>query len=148
MNGAGGGLRGADRSLRLCVGLLTKTLLQNLGPLRDQPSFPKLWDATLQVSVCQCSAERCMDCSACIQCIHAHWSVLPVLQCASLKAVGAHCGQVLGDAKRNRSEALAEAVPEALKNALLVMAAQGLLTPAWTVRACVMHADCGMQRAD
>jgi hypothetical protein len=48
--------------------------------------------------------------------------------------VHACCAQVLGDAKRNRSEALAEAVPEALKNALLVMAAQGLLTPAWTVR--------------
>ena len=42
--------------------------------------------------------------------------------------------QVLADAKRNRSEVLAEAVPEALKNALLVMAAQGTLTPAWTVR--------------
>jgi hypothetical protein len=49
VNGAAGGLRGADRSLRLCVGLLTKTLLQNLAPLRDQPAFPKLWGATLQV---------------------------------------------------------------------------------------------------
>ncbi len=43
--------------------------------------------------------------------------------------------QVLHECNRNRSEILAEAVPEALKNALLVAAAQGLLTPAWTVRA-------------
>ena len=28
---------------------------------------------------------------------------------------------------------LAEAVPEAMKNVLLVMATQGLLSPAWTV---------------
>ena len=47
--GGGGGLRGADRSLRLAVGLLVKTLLHNLGALRTQPAFPKLWDATLQV---------------------------------------------------------------------------------------------------
>ena len=41
--------------------------------------------------------------------------------------------QVLYECKRNRSEILAEAVPEALKNVLLVMAAQGVLTPSWTV---------------
>lgn len=41
--------------------------------------------------------------------------------------------QVLYECKRNRSEVLAEAVPEALKNVLLVMAAQGVLAPSWTV---------------
>lgn len=41
--------------------------------------------------------------------------------------------QVLYDCKRNRSEILAEAVPEALKNVLLVTAAQGVLAPSWTV---------------
>ena len=41
--------------------------------------------------------------------------------------------QVLYECKRNRSELLAEAVPEALKNVLLVMAAQGVLAPSWTV---------------
>ena len=51
-------LRGADRSLRLAVGLLTKTLLQNLGALRGQPAFPKLWDATLQVRRRPCGAAR------------------------------------------------------------------------------------------
>ena len=40
----------------------------------------------------------------------------------------------LGECTKPRSEELAEAVPEALKNMLLVMAAQGVLTPAWTVR--------------
>ncbi|EIE18029.1 Sec7-domain-containing protein, partial [Coccomyxa subellipsoidea C-169] len=40
--------------------------------------------------------------------------------------------QVLYECKRNRSEVLAEAVPEALKNVLLVMAAQGVLAPSWT----------------
>ncbi len=43
--------------------------------------------------------------------------------------------QVLYECKRNRSEVLAEAVPEALKNVVLVMAAQGVLAPSWTVRA-------------
>jgi hypothetical protein len=43
--------------------------------------------------------------------------------------------QVLYECKANRSEILAEAVPEAMKNVLLVMAAQGVLTPSWTVRA-------------
>jgi hypothetical protein len=43
--------------------------------------------------------------------------------------------QVLHESKANRSEVLAEAIPEALKNVLLVMAAQGVLTPSWTVRA-------------
>jgi hypothetical protein len=42
-------LRGADRTLRLAVGLMTKTLLQNLIRLRAQPSFPELWDRILQV---------------------------------------------------------------------------------------------------
>ena len=40
---------------------------------------------------------------------------------------------MLYECKANRSEVLAEAVPEALKNVLLVMAAQGVLTPSWTV---------------
>ena len=35
---------------------------------------------------------------------------------------------------RGRSEELAEAVPEALKNMLLVMAAQHVLVPSWVVR--------------
>lgn len=40
---------------------------------------------------------------------------------------------MLYECKRNRSELLAEAVPEALKNVVLVMAAQGVLAPSWTV---------------
>lgn len=48
--------------------------------------------------------------------------------------------QVLYECKRNRSEVLAEAVPEALKNVLLVMAAQGILAPSWTVRTHALHA--------
>ena len=44
-------LRGSERSLRLAVGLLTKTFLQNLQRLRDQPDFPHLWNRILQVRV-------------------------------------------------------------------------------------------------
>lgn len=47
---------------------------------------------------------------------------------------------MLYECKRNRSEVLAEAVPEALKNVLLVMAAQGVLAPSWTVRTHTLHA--------
>lgn len=43
-------LRGAERSLRLAVGLLTKTFLQNLERLQDQPQFPNLWNRILQVA--------------------------------------------------------------------------------------------------
>lgn len=43
-------LRGSERSLRLAVGLLTKTFLQNLGRLQDHPEFPHLWNRILQVS--------------------------------------------------------------------------------------------------
>ncbi len=45
----------------------------------------------------------------------------------------------LAECTKPRSEELAEAVPEALKNMLLVMAAQGVLTPAWTVRSLPGH---------
>jgi hypothetical protein len=37
------------------------------------------------------------------------------------------------ECQKTKSEELTEAVPEALKNTLLVMAAQGVLTPAWQV---------------
>ena len=42
-------LRGSERSLRLAVGLLTKTFLQNLERLQDRPQFPHLWNRILQV---------------------------------------------------------------------------------------------------
>lgn len=38
------------------------------------------------------------------------------------------------DCTRTKSEDLMEAVPEALKNMLLVMAAKGVLTPTWQVK--------------
>ena len=41
--------------------------------------------------------------------------------------------QVMYECNRSQSETLAEAVPEAMKNVLLVMATHGILTPAWTV---------------
>ena len=44
-------LRGSERSLRLAVGLLTKTFLQNLQRLQDQPDFPHLWNRVLQVCI-------------------------------------------------------------------------------------------------
>lgn len=37
------------------------------------------------------------------------------------------------DCTKNKSEEAAEAVPEAIKNMLLVLAAQGVLTPDWKV---------------
>ena len=46
--------------------------------------------------------------------------------------------QVMYECNRSHSETLAEAVPEAMKNVLLVMATQGVLTPAWTV-SCSCH---------
>ena len=50
--------------------------------------------------------------------------------------------QVMYECNRSHSETLAEAVPEAMKNVLLVMATQGALTPAWTVsRYCMPHQD-------
>ena len=53
-------LRGSERSLRLAVGLLTKTFLQNLQRLRDQPDFPHLWNRILQVCIsCMYSAPPC-----------------------------------------------------------------------------------------
>eukprot|EP00884_Botryococcus_braunii_P022699 jgi/Botrbrau1/9112/Bobra.0305s0016.2 len=39
--------------------------------------------------------------------------------------------QTLQDCTKNKSEEAAEAVPEAIKNMLLVLAAQGILTPEW-----------------
>ena len=52
----------------------------------------------------------------------------------------------LAECTKPRSEELAEAVPEALKNMLLVMAAQGVLTPAWTVRSLPgLHESSGFQ---
>ena len=51
--------------------------------------------------------------------------------------------QVMYECNRSHSETLAEAVPEAMKNVLLVMATQGVLTPAWTVScSCMPHRDC------
>ena len=41
--------------------------------------------------------------------------------------------QVMYECNRSHSETLAEAVPEAMKNVLLVMATRGVLSPAWTV---------------
>ena len=49
VNAQSGVLRGAERSLKLAVGLMTKTLLQNLTKLQCQPGFAKLWDRILQV---------------------------------------------------------------------------------------------------
>ena len=50
MDAQSAALRGSERSLKLVVGLMTKTLLQNLGRLQAQPGFAKLWDRMLQVS--------------------------------------------------------------------------------------------------
>ena len=51
--------------------------------------------------------------------------------------------QVMYECNRSHSETLAEAVPEAMKNVLLVMATQGVLTPAWTVScSCMPHRGC------
>ena len=41
--------------------------------------------------------------------------------------------QVMYECNSSQSETLAEAVPEAMKNVLLVMATRGVLSPAWTV---------------
>ena len=43
--------------------------------------------------------------------------------------------QVMYECNRSHSETLAESVPEAMKNVLLVMANRGVLSPAWTVSA-------------
>lgn len=40
---------------------------------------------------------------------------------------------MLQDCTKNHSEEAAEAVPEAIKNMLLVLAAQGVLNPEWKV---------------
>ena len=52
--------------------------------------------------------------------------------------------QVMYECNRSHSETLAEAVPEAMKNVLLVMATQGVLSPAWTVSQCA--AECWRRR--
>ena len=44
--------------------------------------------------------------------------------------------QVMYECKRSHSETLAEAIPETMKNVLLVMATRGVLSPAWTVSQC------------
>ncbi len=49
VNAQSAALHGAERSLKLAVGLMTKTLLQNLTKLPCQPGFAKLWDRILQV---------------------------------------------------------------------------------------------------
>ena len=41
--------------------------------------------------------------------------------------------QVMYECNLSHSETLAEAVPEAMKNVLLVMATRRVLSPAWTV---------------
>ena len=45
-----------------------------------------------------------------------------------------HATHPLQDCTKNHSEDLGEAVPEALKNMLLVMGARGVLKPDWKVR--------------
>lgn len=76
----------ADKSLRLAVATLTKTVLHYLPQLLQDSRFPDVWS-----------------------------KVLIVLQSCT----------------RNASEELAEAVPEAVKNMLLVMAAKEILVPDW-----------------
>ncbi len=61
--------------------------------------------------------------------------LLPLAAEPGFPALWASALAALAECTKPRSEELAEAVPEALKNMLLVMAAQGVLTPAWTVRA-------------
>ncbi|KAK9841755.1 hypothetical protein WJX81_000904 [Elliptochloris bilobata] len=58
--------------------------------------------------------------------------LLPLAAEPAFPALWAATLGALGECTKPRSEELAEAVPEALKNMLLVMAAQGVLTPAWT----------------
>ncbi|KAL0041048.1 hypothetical protein WJX77_003321 [Trebouxia sp. C0004] len=77
---------GVDKSLRISVNMVTKTLLQYLMLLAPDPDFPELWARILQV---------------------------------------------LQDCTKNRIEELSEAVPETLKNVLLVMASRGVLTRDW-----------------
>ncbi|DBA68573.1 TPA: hypothetical protein ACH3X2_013515 [Trebouxia sp. C0005] len=77
---------GVDKSLRISVNMVTKTLLQYLMLLVPDPDFPELWARILQV---------------------------------------------LQDCTKNRIEELSEAVPETLKNVLLVMASRGVLTRDW-----------------
>ncbi len=60
--------------------------------------------------------------------------LLPLAAEPGFPALWASALAALAECTKPRSEELAEAVPEALKNMLLVMAAQGVLTPAWTVR--------------
>lgn len=55
VNSQSAALRDAERSLKLAVGLMTKTLLQNLTKLQCQPGFAKLWDRILQVRA------RCLE---------------------------------------------------------------------------------------
>ena len=49
---------------------------------------------------------------------------------------------LLQDCTKNRSEELAEAVPETLKNVLLVMASRGILKPDWKVWSPVLLPSC------
>jgi len=60
--------------------------------------------------------------------------LMPLAAEPNFPALWASALAALAECTKPRSEELAEAVPEALKNMLLVMAAQGVLTPAWTVR--------------
>ena len=58
VNNKSSALRGSERSLRLAVGLLTKTFLQNLERLQDRPQFPHLWNRVLQVATRDASGIR------------------------------------------------------------------------------------------
>jgi len=62
--------------------------------------------------------------------LRARQFLLPLAAEANFPALWASALAALAECTKPRSEELAEAVPEALKNMLLVMAAQGVLTPA------------------
>jgi len=161
VNAGNAALRGADRSLKMGLALMTKALLQNLSTLHQQPGFAKLWDRMLQVrphwpymlshgfasqwevlfrrhwESIKVEADSRHTCSVATSCLYEERKST---KCADVIRPNSHvfgqydsAAQVLYDCKRNRSEILAEAVPEALKNVLLVMAAQGVLAPSWTV---------------
>ena len=53
---------------------------------------------------------------------------------------------ILQDCTKNRIEELSEAVPENLKNVLLVMAQNGVLTRDWKVSAYIIPLGCFLHR--
>ena len=81
-----------------------------------------------------------------LTCSTAYQFLLPLAAEPTFPALWASALHALAECTKPRSEELAEAVPEALKNMLLVMAAQGVLTPAWTVRSLPgLHKPSGFQ---